>query len=215
MTKAFSFDLWGTLIRSNPQFKPEKSALIRDFFRLDRTDEQIHQAFVRADLILDNLQENFCLQPDLLTAWGVVLNEIGLKKSEPEEIKNFLNLYHRKFLEFPPMFFDEVADLFDKLKRINDLELFVLSNTILVVGEVLDLYLQNTPLKNLKTFYSDRHFAKPDRRAFELLPVKPLVHIGDNLVTDGACQKFGIEFFQVHRNGKNLMDFWEFIKPRL
>jgi len=215
MTKAISFDLWMTLIAGNPQFKLEKCKLIRNYFRLSYTNEHILNAFRNADKLLDKLQERFLMQPDYLTSWAIVLNEIGLEETSADEIKAFLQLYNQLFLEFPPVLFDDVELLFEKLVKIQELKIYSLSNTILVTSETLDRFITKTILKNVEAFYSDSHFPKPDSRAFEELPNKPMIHVGDNLITDRSCENIGIEFYQVRSNGKSLADFWQYIEPRL
>ncbi len=203
------------MIAGNPQFKLEKCELIRNYFRLSYSDEHILNAFKSADKLLDKLQERFLMQPDYLTAWAIVLNEIGVEEMSAQEISEFLKTYNQLFLEFPPVLFDDVEFLFEKLSKVEELKLYLLSNTILVVGEVLDKFIKTTVLKNIEAFYSDSHFPKPDGRAFEKLTNKPFVHVGDNLISDGGCANFGIEFYQVRTNGKSLVDFWRYIKPKL
>lgn len=215
MSKAISFDLWVTLIAGNPQFKKEKCSLIRRYFALDLSDEEILEAFKRADLLLDKIQEKFLIQPEYYTAWSVVLNEIGLKCTTSAKIKSFLRIYNQLFLEYPPILLDDAQALFKKLLEIKHLEICLLSNTILVQGKTLDKFIKTTVLKEVKAFYSDTYYPKPDERAFKNLGIKPFLHVGDNLIADGSCEDFGIEFYQVRTNGKTLEDFWQYIKPRL
>lgn len=215
MSKALSFDLWMTLIAGNQQFRCEKCELIRNYFRLNYSDEHILDAFKRADKLLDKLQERFLVQPDCITSWGIVLEEIGLEESSADEINEFLQIYNQLFLDLPPILFDDVEFLFEKLFKIDGLKIYLLTNTILIVGETLDKFLKTTFLKGIQAFYSDSHFPKPDRKAFENLPIRPMIHVGDNLITDGGCTNFGIEFYQIRNNGKTLVDFWRYIEPRL
>lgn len=215
MRNAISFDLWVTLIKRNPKFKKEKCELIRSFFKIADSDEKILNAFTRADKLLDDLQEKFLLQPDRLTSWAIVLREIGIERSSVEEIKSFVQAYDQLFLEHPPILFDDVEWLFEKLFKFEQLDLYILSNTILIIGETLDKFIKTTCLKEIKAFYSDRHFPKPDCRAFEMFGNRPFVHVGDNIIADGKCTDFGVEFYQVRTNGKSLEDFWQYIEPRL
>lgn len=215
MRKAISFDLWVTLINGNPKFKKEKCELIRNYFKVTGNDEKILNAFIKADKLLDNLQEKFLLQPEHLTAWAVVLHEIGIEQTSVEEIKLFLQTYNRLFLEYPPILLDDVEWLFEKLFKIERLDLYILSNTILVIGETLDKFVKTTCLREIKAYYSDTHFPKPDCRAFETLGNRPFIHVGDNIIADGKCKDFGVEFYQVRTNGKSLKDFWQYIEPRL
>jgi FMN phosphatase YigB (HAD superfamily) len=215
MQKVVSFDLWITLIGRNPQFKHEKCELIRNFFRVPYSDDHILEAFQRADRLLDRLQERFLMQPHHLTSWAIVLDEIGLNGTSSDEIEAFLRIYNQLFLEFQPILLDDVGFLFDKLFKIEELKLYLISNTILVPGEILDKFVKTTILKDIEAFYSDSHFPKPDKRAFEMLTSKPMIHVGDNLITDGGCANFGIEFYQVRTNSKSLVDFWEYLEPRL
>lgn len=215
MGKTISFDLWKTLICSNPQFRVEKCSLIRKHFNLGISDEEIVDSFKRVDVILDKIQEKFLVQPELLTSWALVLSEIGVEQTSVEDIKSFLRLYYQLFLVYPPVLLDDVEWLFEKLFRVQGLELYILSNTILVNGEVLDQFLKTTFLGRIKVFFSDTHFPKPDCRAFGNIENKPFIHVGDNPIADGKCKDFGIEFYQVRANGKSLKDFWQYIEHRL
>lgn len=215
MRKAISFDLWMTLIDGNPAFKREKYNLIRDFFELDYPDEHLANAFRRADKLLDRVQERYLIQPEKLTAWAIVLHEIGLAETRGDQIASFLEFYNQLFLEHPPLIFDDAQFLFEKLLAAENYQLFILSNTILVTGETLDKFLQTTILNNIPAFYSDSFYSKPDRRAFEMLPAKPFLHVGDNPITDGGAAQFDIEFYQVRTNGKTLIDFWQFLNSNV
>lgn len=215
MNKAISFDLWQTLISGNPRFRGEKCELIRKFFNVVKSDEEILKAFARADRLLDKIQENFLIQPEYLTSWAVVLHEIGIESAHVDDIKEFLRLYNQLFLEIPPVLYDDVEWLFEKLYRVEGLDLYILSNTILVRSDALGKFIKTTFLREIEAFYSDTHYPKPDCRAFEVFKNKPFVHVGDNVVADGVCCDFGIEFYQVRTNGKSLKDFWRDVQDRL
>ena len=113
MNKAVSFDLWVTLIGRNPNFTREKCELIRRFFKLDKTDTEILASFVRADELLDKMQEKFLVQPESITAWAIVLSEIGVEQTNVEEIKSFLQLYNQLFLDHPPILLEDTKWLFE------------------------------------------------------------------------------------------------------
>lgn len=207
--------MWITLIERNPNFKREKCELIRRFFNLNKTNVEILASFVRADALLDKVQEKFLVQPEYITSWAVVLKEIGIEQTNIKDIKSFLQLYNQLFLEYPPVLLDDVQWLFEKLFKIRRLDLYILTNTILIPSETLDKFIKTTILREIKTFYSDTFFPKPDARAFQTLENKPFIHVGDNVFADGKCTDFGIEFYQVRTNGKTLLDFWQYIKERL
>ena len=215
MNKAISFDLWGTLIGRSPQFTLKKCELIRQYFNINSSDREILDAFTRADKVLDNLQEHFLIQPEHLESWLLVLKEIGVEKPDLKTLRSFVSLYNDLFLEFPPVLYSDVEGLFEELSRVDKADLYILSNTILITSATLNEFIGTTCLRHVKAFYSDTHFPKPDRRAFEILETKPFIHVGDNIIADGKCQDFGIEFFQVRTNGKTLENFWQYIKPRL
>lgn len=215
MGKAISFDLWQTLISGNPQFKQEKCELIRSFFNIDKSDREILDSFVRADKLLDKVQEKFLIQPEHFISWAIVLSEIGIEQSNPAEIEKFLEIYNRLFLEFPPILFDDVEWFFEKLLKTGETDSYILSNTILVRSEILEKFIDTTVLREFTAFFSDTHFPKPDSRAFEAFENKPFIHVGDNLYADGNCVNSGIEFYQIRTNGKSLKDFWQYIIPQL
>ena len=215
MNKAVSFDLWVTLIGRNPNFTREKCELIRRFFKLDKTDTEILASFVRADELLDKMQEKFLVQPESITAWAIVLSEIGVEQTNVEEIKSFLQLYNQLFLDHPPILLEDTKWLFEKLFKIKQIDLYIITNTILIPGQTLDKFIKTTVLKGINTFYSDIYFPKPDGRAFQTLKNKPFIHVGDSVIADGKCVDFGIDFYQVRTNGKTLEDFWQHVKTRL
>lgn len=215
MNKAISFDLWQTLIGGNPKFKEEKCELIRSYFSIDKSDREILDSFVRADKLLDKIQEKFLIQPELITSWAIVLCEIGIEQTNPADIERFLEIYNQLFLEFPPVLFDDVEWLFEKLVKFERTDSYILSNTILVQSQTLQKFIETTVLKEITAFYSDTHFPKPDCRAFEVFENKPFIHVGDNIITDGNCINSGIEFYQVRTNGKSLKDFWQHINTEL
>lgn len=215
MNKAISFDLWQTLIGGNPKFKEEKCELIRSYFSIDKSDREILDSFVRADKLLDKIQEKFLIQPELITSWAIVLCEIGIEQTNPADIERFLEIYNQLFLEFPPVLFDDVEWLFEKLVKFERTDSYILSNTILVQSQTLQKFIETTVLKEITAFYSDTHFPKPDCRAFEVFENRPFIHVGDNIITDGNCINSGIEFYQVRTNGKSLKDFWQHINTEL
>ena len=210
-----SFDVWRTLISGNPLFRREKCALIRSHFGLSCSDEIIGTGFIRADMLLDKMHECFLLQPDYLTAWAIVLHEIGVTATNRDDLHEFLHRYNQLFLAYPPLLFDDVPWLFEQLANVSLVQPVLLSNTLLILGATLDAFLKTTVLKEIAAFYSDSHYPKPDGRAFLFEGRRPVLHVGDNPATDGKCALYGIEFYQVRSNGKSLKDFWDYFAPRL
>jgi hypothetical protein len=114
-------------------------------------------------------------------------------------IEEFVKESDKLFLEFPP------------IKQIDMVEEFVpviSSNTVLVYGETLYKVIKKD-FGGIECNFSDQiGFSKPDKNMFRFTKGAPKFHVGDNPITDGAAEKFGIQFIPI----ENYHQFKQYFK---
>lgn len=212
MIKRVSFDFWKTLFYSNPAFKAEKANIIRTYFGPQFTDDQVNAGFKKADVVLDTYQE-MGFQPDLLQSWISVLAEIGVKDLELSVLRGFIEAYNSAVAKAPfqPRINKYAERVFTTLHNAG-ISTDIICNTILISDVPLDKVVSQYPFfENTIRYFSNKWYPKPNLRAFQLPYGLPNIHVGDNPVTDGACQELGIKFVHVTEE-KDLLKVLDEIK---
>jgi len=183
-TITVSYDFWGTLFVSNPEYKTEQAKLAAKMFNIGA------EAYLRekADKkrILDAAVESTGLHYNRLKIYSLILNT-----SKYGIIEEFIKKSDDLFLELPP-------------KKINDFapnaESVISSNTVLIYGDTLQKVINKEFGKTHCNFSDKIGFSKPNPEMFRFVGLKasqPMFHVGDNLRTDGACVKSGIKFIPI------------------
>ncbi|WP_428224740.1 HAD family hydrolase [Flavobacterium sp.] len=206
--KHYSFDLWLTLVKSNPLYKQKRNQLFKDFFEIDLPLETVSSKIRFFDVSCNAINEQTGLNFDTFQIYSLILNELGydLTKLSLERLEEFYILTENLFLEFAPELLhpntkEILLALLEKDKTLN-----ILSNTGFVRGTTIRKYLQNVELSELFSFeiFSDEcNLSKPNPKIFEILyqKVNPtlrlskdeIVHIGDNFFADvQGANNFGI-----------------------
>lgn len=197
--KHLSFDLWLTLIKSNPEFKSKRNLLFKEYFDIDCSLEKVTEVVRYYDVLINNTNEKTGLNVDTFEIYCLILNALNIKIDEIE-IKNLADFYKETellFMQFKPnLIYPQIHLLFKEIveqeKTIN-----VLSNTGFIKGDTLRKLINNFELDQYFSFqlYSDETgFSKPNVKMFELVYdqikknkiVKKLevLHIGDNKIAD-------------------------------
>lgn len=183
--KAISFDLWGTLIRSNPEFSKAQESLVKEFTEIENWKELKENAKVyisSQELLGIHVDRDKILRP---------LLNLSLK-----DYRSFIEYSNELFLKNPPLLkdFDVVSILRDKGYRC-----YISSNTTFIYGDTLAkvVYDNFGIIKNNCNFSDELGVSKPNEQMFNF-QIKPTYHIGDNLITDGASENFGIEHYHIN-----------------
>ena len=197
--KHLSFDLWLTLIKSNPEFKSKRNLLFKEYFDIDCSLEKVTEVVRYYDVLINNTNEKTGLNVDTFEIYCLILNALNVKIDEIE-IKNLADFYKETellFMQFKPnLIYPQIHLLFKEIveqeKTIN-----ILSNTGFIKGDTLRKLINNFELDQYFSFqlYSDETgFSKPNVKMFELVYdqikknkiVKKLevLHIGDNKIAD-------------------------------
>jgi putative hydrolase of the HAD superfamily len=221
--KHFSFDLWFTLIKSNPAFKKERALYFYHHFNtLSKSIDEVETAFRQTDLMCNAVNEKTGKNIDAEEMYLMVIYMLN-NSLEPFKKLDTAALYKEMealILKYMPTIFNEQTyTCLDRIKQNGTATLNILSNTAFIRGETLRKINEELALSKYFDFqlYSDEAgVSKPNAdmyrlllqhintlRANETIALDEIMHIGDNPVADiyGATS-FGINAFQINSNGK-------------
>lgn len=205
--KHLSFDLWLTLIKSNPEFKSRRNLLFKDYFEIDCSLERVAEVIRYYDVLINYTNEKTGLNVDTFEIYFLILNALNVKIDDIE-IDRLIHFYKETeflFMEFKPnLIYPQIHLL---LKEIVEQEktLNILSNTGFIKGDTLRKLINHLELEQYFSFqlYSDETgFSKPNVKMFELVFDQirkdkivnklEVLHIGDNKIADyNGAIKFG------------------------
>jgi len=205
----FSFDLWLTLIRSNPEFKQKRNLLFKDFFEINAPIERVTEVIRYYDVLCNNINEKTGLNLSTYEIYYLILNalDVNLSANGTEKLGEFYNETEILFFNYKPdLIFPNIKLQFEEIvgqgKSIN-----ILSNTGFIKGRSLKKLLSYYELTDSISFqiYSDEvGFSKPNNEIFQLvfdqlneskkISKNEVLHIGDNSIADyDGALNFGFE----------------------
>jgi len=224
--KHFSFDLWLTLIRSNPEYKKERVAYFHKNYNLkSKSLEEVSNIFRQVDLMCNSVNERTGKNIDSDEMYLMVISMINdnaypLYDVDTDHIykvmEALLHQYH------PVVYSNETIFTLDHLKQNNEHTLSILSNTGFIRGVTLRAVLKELGLFHFFDFqlYSDEAgLSKPNPDFFKLmlkkvmehrkspLNVEEIIHVGDNVNADIAgARSLGIASFLINSNDNTILD---------
>lgn len=207
----FSFDLWLTLIKSNPLFKKKRDQLFKDFFSIAYSIDKVSEVVRSYDKVCNKINDKTGIHIETNQLYCLILNDLGvdLDKIEIEKLEEFYRETATLFMNYKPLLvYPSINNLFKEIQS-NGKSASILSNTAFIKGQTLRKVLHHYELESYFSFqlYSDEiGYSKPHQKAFELLlntadkmsqksiTKDMIVHIGDNSIADyqGAI-KSGIQ----------------------
>lgn len=149
---------------------------------------------------------------------GRILSRLGVNVNI-DVIAMVVAQIQKLFLEFKPSFYD--ADTKSVLEQLCDdgATINILSNTGFILGVTLEQCLGDMGILPVfdETIYSDETgYSKPHIRMFGRISNNPayrvhimngdIIHVGDNIVADGASISVGIPYYQINTNDKSIKD---------
>jgi putative hydrolase of the HAD superfamily len=207
--KHFSFDLWLTLIKSNPEFKKKRNLLFKDFFEVENSTEKVTEVVIYYDVLCNNINEKTGFNIDTFEIYYFILNalNVNINDVEIEKLSQFYKETELLFMRFKPdLIYPDIQFLFKEIVE-EEKTISILSNTGFIKGATLRKLISYYDLENYFLFqiYSDETgFSKPNKKMFQLvhneikkiksIDKKEVIHIGDNKIADydGAI-KFGFD----------------------
>jgi putative hydrolase of the HAD superfamily len=226
----YSFDLWMTLIRSDPSFKKERTRFFYENFNYrNKSKEEITAIFRRIDEFADASNEKTGKHIESERLHGMVIaamNEDDKRVLEGIDLGKLDEEMEGLVLKHPPIFFDhDTQRVLSQLKMDRQSGFSLLSNTAFIKGRVLRKVLDGLGLAGFFDFqlYSDEEgLSKPNKQLFgrmlekiaigrqdrgkKAIGLKEIVHIGDNEKADiGGANAIGISSLLINSNGKGIL----------
>lgn len=217
-----SFDLWLTLIKSNPQFKKERNYLFKDFFKLPHSIDFIMSHFKKWDVRFTAINERTGRNLDAEEMLLIILSDL---EHETQNIdRNTLEIF---FLQQEKLFFENQPELIEE--KLSDyladltsrgINVSVLSNTGFIKGELLRALLDRFDISKYFKFqlYSDEmSFSKPSGYVFQevhkgamgykKITTNNILHIGDNHYADViGAKNAGMQSALINSNNVSLLN---------
>ncbi len=187
-----SFDIWRTLLLSNPEFHEKRTELIADYLQIPLAglDDVIREVDDEIDGMVDRSGIQYGL-PERICAIAQRY-EIVIAPKDPI-IARFDKAFGELIAAYPPLLTeDDLPDTFSYLVS-NGLQLAVISNTGFIEGKHMRIALTERGLwydLSFALFSNEVNIAKPNPRIFmrlcEMSGREPssILHIGDNPVAD-------------------------------
>lgn len=203
----YSFDVWLTLIRSNPDFRRERTAYFtRHFNPSGHSSETVDSLTREVDVACTRINELVGRNIDAQELFLLMAHRLGtdLARVTPEQLTQVQRDLGDLFQAHPPRLLDEQIPAVLTELRARGATVSLLSNTGLIRGVFLRQFWDSVGLGELFAFqlYSDEiNLSKPNPALFARLYQQArqltehqsvalqsvdIVHIGDNPIADQA-----------------------------
>jgi putative hydrolase of the HAD superfamily len=224
--KHYSFDLWMTLIKSDPSFKAERAKFFYKHFNTTKKSiEDVVSIFRQVDVMCNCINEKTGNNIDADEMYLMVISLMNDFNTTFADV-NLNWLYDEMelllFKHMPTIYCDETFNSLDSLKQKSCSSFSISSNTAFIKGKTLRKVLPHLGLAPFFDFqiYSDEvGISKPDRRFFDLIfkvvnetdpgrKISPneIVHIGDNPKADiEGAKSAGISSIQINTNNATIL----------
>jgi putative hydrolase of the HAD superfamily len=194
-----SFDLWLTLIKSHPQFKPGRNALFREYFAIDKPIEEVAAAIRKFDVLTNAINEKVCRNFHTHEIYYLILDALGVDIAAvtTAQLEGFYTETEALLMQYRPVLLqDDIPAMLQRLQA-GGKTLNILSNTAFIKGSSLRKVLEHHGIGRYFTFqaYSDETgYSKPGTEMYryaydEILKLgdikkEEVLHVGDNIVSD-------------------------------
>jgi putative hydrolase of the HAD superfamily len=224
----YSFDLWLTLIKSNPVFKKERALYFYNKYNPEnKSIDFIENVFRSVDLMCNAINEKTGGNIDSEEMYLMVIYQLNYPLAIVN-CKDIQNEMEALFFNYPPVLYDQnIINTLIELKSNSKNSLNILSNTAFIKGSTLRKLLNTIGISQYFDFqiYSDEvGVSKPNTEIFKILidtirkknslvSLSQIVHIGDNVIADiMGAKSMGIEAFQVNSNNNNVINVLDLCK---
>ena len=203
MFEHYSFDLWLTLIKSNPLFKPARIEYFFENYNFSKKNTiEIKKIFRKVDLMCNLINEKVGKNVDAMEMYLMVLYILDSKDHGIDSIeiaKLYQNMEDLVLKNTPILLNQNIRSTLIKIKE-HGSTISILSNTGFIKGTTLRKVLTKLKILDLFDFviFSDEiDMSKPNNEIYKLLFDKvkllkkpnsikkdKIVHIGDNYTAD-------------------------------
>lgn len=219
----YSFDLWLTLIKSNPLFKRERTRFFYNHFNQhQKTLEEVGRIFRKVDLMCNAINEKTGGNIDAEEMYLMVISEINDYDNAFGNIDLpglYLEMEALVLKYLPVIYCSATVKILNRIKEHPDSTISLLSNTAFIKGSTLRRVLQELELAPFFDFqlYSDETgMSKPNEKVFRLMlenitavrkdeatALNSIIHIGDNVRADiNGANVVGIRTLLINSNNQ-------------
>jgi putative hydrolase of the HAD superfamily len=208
--QAVSFDLWGTLIKSNPEYRKKREKYIR-LHNGNVDTEHIIKA-IKADI--DENVEKFGLHYESIDVYRMIHMHCNVMGITPEQLQHECSLM---FVETPPVLIDGVKEVLQKLNKAG-IKIYLSSNTVLIDGKFLRIVMEKLgilPYFTATYFSNELGVSKPHTQFFQKVHMgakqikQNIIHVGDNELTDMVgSTTYGMNAYYLF-NDRTVSDFYK------
>lgn len=218
--RVISFDLWGTIIKGNPEHGEQRNKLMKKILFPEMSkvgfDKKVKSAKEFADYSNEGLGQQLSWeQAMLMTCFDS--SEGPIKAQLIERFKKYELEYQKIAQEYLPLIYsDETKKVLTQLKG-KDIPVIYSSNSSFGTGNMMQVALYRLGLLDNKTsfVFSDIiKVSKPSSQFFtrvfsnsrswynDLIPGQ-MLHVGDNDFADSGCLQVGIPFLHINSDSGN------------
>lgn len=221
----FSFDLWLTLIRSNPAFKEKRAQFFHQHFNyrdlpLDGVKHTFRQVDIMCNLINEKTGKNIDADEMYLMVLSM-MNDGDARIWQIDIEKLYADMEALVFEYLPVAFCDRTLAVLSHLKQNTKATTGILSNTGFIKGVTLRKVLNQIGIDRYIDFqlYSDEvGMSKPNPKFFKMMldqlsthhteiDLTRVIHIGDNSIADVAgANAVGLQSYLINSNNVYLPD---------
>ncbi len=201
MIKHCSFDLWGTLITRNPDFKHESTLLFLEIFGPFRSNVLASKLFQ-----MGKYDSNIAMEiSGIQMPYAQILSLCVKKQLSFEEMSTFNNKVQQfrvkiidLVVKLPPKLISGIRNILHELYR-RDILITLLSNTNIIPGIALRLFLKEQNVLDYfwqLSFSDEIELCKPNPKAYQSVALynpklyEERLHVGDNPFTDSGASIF-------------------------
>lgn len=217
--KHISFDLWLTLIKSNPEFKSKRNLLFREFFEISKPIEEIAAVIRKFDVLTNSINEKAGRNFDTFEIYYLILDALGvdIENFSKDNLNDFYLKTEELLLEHKPLLLSDDIPAFLKSLKDKGITMNILSNTAFVKGKSLRKIIAHYGLEDcfaFQLFSDETGFSKPCEEMYALayenilrigaIAKEEVLHVGDNRVSDyNGAKHFGFGAYLITNNHIN------------
>jgi putative hydrolase of the HAD superfamily len=218
--KHYSFDLWLTLIKSNPAFKTERAKYFHQHFNFKRKAvEEVATVFRQVDVMCNNINECTGGNIDAEEMYLMVISQmndydVALKDIDIHALYDTMEQLLMNYM--PVAYCGQTAGILSTIRQEKAASVSLLSNTGFIKGCTLRKVLNSLELEPYFDYqiYSDEEgMSKPNKMLYQRMLDRALVHhnhdielshiihIGDNVHADfEGARAVGIQSLLINSN---------------
>jgi len=208
-----SFDLWLTLIKSNPEFKNKRNLLFKEHFNIHKSIDEVAVVIRRFDVLTNSINEKVCRNFNTYEIFYLILDALGgdINEYSSADLDIFYSKTEDILMESKPLLLsDTISDTIASLHK-QGITMNILSNTAFIKGSSLRKIISHYGLTDYFAFqaYSDETgYSKPGFEMYEyayneILKLGPIekneiLHVGDNRISDyNGAKNYGFDAYLI------------------